>query len=1181
MKIIYLIIADKSASHLRQLLSSLQDDSSAFVIHVDARKDQEDFQSSFMDRTDIFFVAERMIIEWGNFTAVQAVTNGLKFIVKNLGDYQRVILLDGSDYPIKPSFYIKNFFIERSESIFIEYFKIPDRRLQDNGILRFPNFSQLQKTISVFCGMPGFSIPLNVAKFILAFIELNTDFVDYYKSAVLPYESFFQTLLLNSGEAFILNNLVNNGLHFLKWDIPLLYAKKLSSADIGELKRSEKLFAGQIDTAKQPGLIKLIDEFVYGKSYISEPNFCLMHSGNEIKSTQCILYHAGKGTRKNLNKLERVKDAAENIGIKLEVVWKHVSPDSGNGKNKISEPSLSNKNCKVSDELKCPESGINDPVATLLKYYLQNDHYDYYWYIDEFVHYNATWEHFFDFFSDCNMLSDFISSNLTDCASDQKNFSRSRVSHPELVIDDQEIVRSFNPIFRISNRALELFQRSLSDGWNGDYNTLLPTLLKYKGLLINDFGGDNRYAKTGYVNKFYRAGIPDLLGRRTGASIRENVPIKEEEIKHHLLYYPVDFEINGSNHLDKKLLPEFNDTEDKPIAISVIMPTYNQCYYIRRAINSLISQSFVNWELIIINDGCTDDTEIFISDFLENEKIQYAKNLTNKGLGYCLNQGLELAKYDYIAYLPSDDFYYDNHLDIIAETFINFSDLVFVYTSAKSEIFDSFGSHCIENEQKDGIFTTLGIQLVQASHKKNNNRWVVRDDLVTANLTDMYWLKLSEIGGIYHIKDTTCNWSIHPFQRHKIIDESFGGSLHKYKNFYGVETPLRIALGQGKFVDEFEQFAHKKKNQRKKGNLKILLVGDLSYNHDRILAFEEQGCQLYGLWASNVGAWSNTGPLPFGNVINIPYDNWRQSISNLQPDIIYAQLNHGAIDLAHEVLSSKLEAPFIWHFKEGPSAASLARKWPKLMELYLRADGRIFINEESKDWYNQFIPFDGTENTYILDGDLARAEYFKNKFAQKLSSQDGEVHTVAVGRMIGLSIEMIQTLASCNIHIHVYPGNGLPFNNKALQIAPDHYHVHSFCSPTDWTYELSRYDAAWLHCIPSQNKGSMAKMSWDDLNMPCRISTYAAAGLPMILLKNEGSIVAVRNYLHSKSVAILFDSCEDLAMQLQNAALLNSLAENMLEIRMSFSFDYNIEPLIRFFKEVIKTKKSSNDEISI
>lgn len=90
---------------------------------------------------------------------------------------------------------------------------------------------------------------------------------------------------------------------------------------------------------------------------------------------------------------------------------------------------------------------------------------------------------------------------------------------------------------------------------------------------------------------------------------------------------------------------------------SVIMPTYNQASFIRRAILSLQRQTYPNWELIIINDGCTDDTEMFISDFLNDERIVYIKNESNKGLGHALNQGLDVAKYEYIAYLPSDDYY--------------------------------------------------------------------------------------------------------------------------------------------------------------------------------------------------------------------------------------------------------------------------------------------------------------------------------------------------------------------------------------------------------------------------------------------------------------------------------------------------------------------------------------------
>ena len=94
---------------------------------------------------------------------------------------------------------------------------------------------------------------------------------------------------------------------------------------------------------------------------------------------------------------------------------------------------------------------------------------------------------------------------------------------------------------------------------------------------------------------------------------------------------------------------------------SVIMPTYNQSSFIRRAVLSLQKQSYKKWELIIINDGCTDATEEYLSDLLNDTKISYIKNDKNQGLGYALNQGLNRAKYDYIAYLPSDDFLYRNH----------------------------------------------------------------------------------------------------------------------------------------------------------------------------------------------------------------------------------------------------------------------------------------------------------------------------------------------------------------------------------------------------------------------------------------------------------------------------------------------------------------------------------------
>lgn len=105
------------------------------------------------------------------------------------------------------------------------------------------------------------------------------------------------------------------------------------------------------------------------------------------------------------------------------------------------------------------------------------------------------------------------------------------------------------------------------------------------------------------------------------------------------------------------------------IQFSVLMPVYNQASFIRRAIASLMMQTYSGFELIIINDGSTDCTEQFITDYLEDKRVTYIRNETNQGLGQALNRGIDAAKYPYIAYLPADEFYEANHLEVLKDTF--------------------------------------------------------------------------------------------------------------------------------------------------------------------------------------------------------------------------------------------------------------------------------------------------------------------------------------------------------------------------------------------------------------------------------------------------------------------------------------------------------------------------------
>jgi glycosyltransferase involved in cell wall biosynthesis len=97
--------------------------------------------------------------------------------------------------------------------------------------------------------------------------------------------------------------------------------------------------------------------------------------------------------------------------------------------------------------------------------------------------------------------------------------------------------------------------------------------------------------------------------------------------------------------------------------ISVLMPVYNAANYIAEAINSILNQTFTNFELIIVNDGSTDNSHEIISSF-NDSRIKYFQNDGNKGLAFVRNRLIELSGCKYIAFLDSDDIAAKNRLEV-------------------------------------------------------------------------------------------------------------------------------------------------------------------------------------------------------------------------------------------------------------------------------------------------------------------------------------------------------------------------------------------------------------------------------------------------------------------------------------------------------------------------------------
>jgi glycosyltransferase involved in cell wall biosynthesis len=95
--------------------------------------------------------------------------------------------------------------------------------------------------------------------------------------------------------------------------------------------------------------------------------------------------------------------------------------------------------------------------------------------------------------------------------------------------------------------------------------------------------------------------------------------------------------------------------------VSILMPVYNAGQYLSQALDSILSQSFRDWELILINDGSTDDSESVITRY-DDERIYYIKNPVNLKLIKTLNKGIDYCGGRYIARMDADDICHPDRL---------------------------------------------------------------------------------------------------------------------------------------------------------------------------------------------------------------------------------------------------------------------------------------------------------------------------------------------------------------------------------------------------------------------------------------------------------------------------------------------------------------------------------------
>lgn len=168
--------------------------------------------------------------------------------------------------------------------------------------------------------------------------------------------------------------------------------------------------------------------------------------------------------------------------------------------------------------------------------------------------------------------------------------------------------------------------------------------------------------------------------------------------------------------------------EESPL-VSIIMPAYNSADFIVEAIQSVLQQTHLNWELLIIDDASVDDTVIITQKFASTDsRIQLFQNKTNLGAGVSRNIGIKAAQGSFIAFLDADDLWMPKKLEIQLE-FMKSHDLDMTYSS-----------YYLINESGKELFKKIEALPILSYKKLLKSNYV-------GNLTGIYSVK--KLGKIY------------------------------------------------------------------------------------------------------------------------------------------------------------------------------------------------------------------------------------------------------------------------------------------------------------------------------------------------------------------------------------------------------------------------------------------------
>lgn len=267
--------------------------------------------------------------------------------------------------------------------------------------------------------------------------------------------------------------------------------------------------------------------------------------------------------------------------------------------------------------------------------------------------------------------------------------------------------------------------------------------------------------------------------------------------------------------------------------ISIVIPLYNKEAYIAKTLQSVLTQTYEVFEILVINDGSTDDSTLMVEKF-NDERIDLI-SIENSGVSIARNTGIEKAKYPWIAFLDADDWWAPTFLEEIVNAIRNYSTSN-IFAIGRSRVFkkttERYSNKCLPKEGETSKVNYYEI-ISHSLPPINSSNVVIKKSVFDKNKFTPgmkkhedhdLWIRLCVDNPVtfinkplsFYLKDTTQSASSSPFIFNDFLTylSNFKKVIHKItfkeKAHFLKYTNSFIII---KFFQNYEHYTHKERNE--------------------------------------------------------------------------------------------------------------------------------------------------------------------------------------------------------------------------------------------------------------------------------------------------------------------------------------------------------------------------------